>query len=152
MEQIQRLWMDQTKRLQVTMKYVFSHISLKLFFPTCHYFCLENAVSCANKQQLFTTNRQTDKYAERIDQSVWLDDEVYGIRVSTTNWLLFVVETFLSRVIGVNLYTFGVALGPPPQCWVRPPQWCYRPPQSLKGARVWNGLDQSAGLIIQSNP
>ena len=30
--------------------------------------------------------------------------------------------------MGVNLYTFGVALGPP-QCWFRPLQWCSRPPQ-----------------------
>ena len=31
------------------------------------------------------------------------------------NTVLFTIQT-----IGVNLYTFGVALAPPPQCWVRP--------------------------------
>ena len=52
------------------------------------------------------------------------------------------------------LYFWGGPRPPPPQCCVRPPQWCSRPPQSLKDARIWNGLelDHSTGLIIQSSP
>ena len=55
-----------------------------------------------------------------------------GVAVAETkNLIALPLLTF----IGVNLYTFGVALGPP-NVEFGPPQWCSRPPQSLKDARV----------------
>ena len=75
------------------------------------------------------TDRQTDRQAGQAGQAGRADRQ----------WYQFV--------------SFGGGpRPPPPKYWVRPPQWCSRPPQSLKDVRAWNGLDQSAGLIIESSP
>ena len=65
-------------------------------------------------------------------------------------------EYILYSIIGVNLYTFVVTLGPPPPMLSSAPAMVLSAPAIIEGCQkpeyLWNGLDQCAGLIIQSSP